>query len=76
MKHCAVITKEHTVRKNVAVAFVVLCGKENSIDIVRKYMKSMVEEYCRPLEYVLVDDIPLRPNGKTDYQKLIELYIK
>lgn len=76
VKHCAVITKEHSVRKNIAVAFVLLGDKESSIESVKEYMENNVEEYCQPQEYVLVDDIPLRPNGKTDYQKLVELCVK
>lgn len=29
-----------------------------------------MEKHNCPVQYIFVDDIPLRPNGKTDYREL------
>lgn len=71
VEECAVIAIDDELRLRVPVAFVVL--KNNNIKLVDSYMNNNYEKYNIPVNYMIVDKIPLRPNGKTDYQELMKL---
>ena len=75
VNRAAVIAIEDEKLINKAVAFVEL--KENvddSIKIIKNYVQSRLEPYNRPVEYILIDKLPLLQNGKVDYRHLSRLY--
>ena len=39
---------------------------------IKKQMKAILPDYMLPASYVLIDDFPLTPNGKTDKQALLQ----
>ena len=71
VERCAVITVPSEERFNVPVAFVKLhkyCEEDaNKLDA---FLMERVEEYCKPVKYYFISDIPFLPNGKIDYQSL------
>lgn len=75
VNRAAVIAIEDEKLINKAVAFVEL--KENADDpiiLIKNHVLSRLEPYNRPVEYVLIDELPLLQNGKVDYRQLSRLY--
>ncbi|MDO4648273.1 MAG: class I adenylate-forming enzyme family protein, partial [Eubacteriales bacterium] len=71
INQCAVIAIDDKDRKHVPVAFIkILKNSFGTEEQIKTYINENLEEYNRPVKYIFVDDIPLRPNGKTDYKEL------
>ncbi len=58
------------------VAFIKLRGKSISIEIsdLKLFMRTLLPEYMIPQFYIIIDEYPLKDNGKLDKDKLKEVY--
>ena len=48
--------------------------QEQIIDNFRKHADKVLLKHLRPVDYKIVDDIPLTLFGKVDYQKVDQMY--
>ena len=77
VNRAAVIAIEDERLINKAVAVVELKEKiDDPITIIKNYVLSRLEPYNRPVEYIVLDELPLLQNGKVDYRQLNSLYEK
>ncbi len=71
VNRAAVIVVEDSQLINKAIAFIELKEKcERPIEIIKEYVYERLEPYNRPIEYIVIDKIPLLPNGKINYREL------
>jgi amino acid adenylation domain-containing protein len=77
-----VIAKENSKEHKVLVAFIVL---EKNLDIaseqayvnpIRQYIKEELPGYMVPAHFIVIDEIPMNANGKTDINRLHELHME
>ncbi len=73
IQEAAVITKDHGSNKYI-VAFILLkSGEKVDATWVRQQLKEELPGYMIPAQIIIIDKIPLTPNGKTDTLLLKEL---
>lgn len=70
INQAVVLIKEVADEKHI-VAYVT--GKEIALTAIRNYLSDRLPKYMVPSHYVILDNIPLTPNGKTDKQQLLAL---
>jgi len=63
VKECVVLAREDAPGEKRLVAYVVA---ESTGDELRRFLKDKLPEYMLPAVFVLLDALPLMPNGKTD----------
>ncbi len=77
VNRAAVIALEDEKLINKAVAFVELKeDAEDPIEAIKQHVLSRLEPYNRPVDYVLIDELPLLQNGKVDYRLLSRKYVE
>ena len=55
------------------VAYIVPRGEAPSADAIRQYLSRFVPDYMLPQHFVVIDSMPLLPNGKVDTRKLADI---
>ena len=66
-----VVREENSSQEKQLVGYVVAAEIEGrSSDALRQYLKEKLPDYMIPSSFVLVDALPLSPNGKVDRHKL------
>lgn len=72
IKNAAVITKENSGQNKYLIAFIVLNDHDQQIDlaILRQELKKELPGYMIPAELMVIKEIPLTANGKTDTEEL------
>lgn len=77
IKSCAVIGIPHPYKVQVAKAYIVLEKhfeySDSLILDIKKYAEKFLAKYEQPVEYELLEDLPVTKLGKVDYNKLIEI---
>jgi D-alanine--poly(phosphoribitol) ligase subunit 1 len=68
------LTPNNSIKK--LVAFIKLRGKSIPIEIsdLKLFMHTQLPEYMIPQHYIIIDEYPLKDNGKLDKDKLKEVY--
>jgi aspartate racemase len=71
VQQAVVVVSEESGDKQL-VAYVVDGAGEGGVDIadLRKYVRERLPEYMLPASFVLLESLPLKPNGKVDRRKL------
>lgn len=74
VKQAVVIAREDIASDKRLVAYYVLYPSEDSKGVIvpelRKFLQERLPEYMIPSAFVVLDDLPLNPNGKVDRQSL------
>ena len=73
VEQCGVVVKEHGTRIVTAIAFITLnkMGSENELlDKLNLALRSGLPEHLQPTEIHVIDNMPMTPSGKIDYQAL------
>ena len=77
VRQCVVIAHEiETGEKRLGAYLVCDRDLEPSASEIRSYLKERLPEYMLPTWFVLLDEMPLTPNGKVDRQALTTLEVK
>ncbi len=76
IRNCVVLVNISSSGTQILSAYLVLKKKQKSYDFepVKKYLREVLPAYMVPTSFVLVNEIPLKINGKADKKKLIEEY--
>ena len=71
VRQTAVVLREESGEKQL-VAYVVDGAGEGGVDVaeLRQYVRERLPEYMLPASFVLLESLPLKPNGKVDRQQL------
>jgi amino acid adenylation domain-containing protein len=67
---CVVIDREDTTGNKQLVAYIVPARSTSTILDLRRFLEKRLPKYMLPATFVLIDTIPLNPNGKVDRQAL------
>ena len=70
VKACAVLVREDTPGDQRLIAYVVARGEGPSLTELRGFIQSKLPEYMIPAAFVLLDKMPVTPNGKLDRKAL------
>jgi amino acid adenylation domain-containing protein len=70
VKECIVLVHEKAKEKFLCAYVVLINAGEFSLQSLREYMIGLLPEYMIPSFFVLIDKIPLTPNGKLDREAL------
>ena len=70
VKRTIVIPREDRPGDRRLVAYVVTSQEQTTIDELRSFLKKRLPEYMMPSAFVLLETIPLTPNGKVDRRAL------
>ncbi len=72
VKQCVVVAREDVSGDKRLVAYLVPHKEAPSIDGLRKLLKKKLADYMIPSAFVILDQLPLSPNGKIDRKALPE----
>ena len=72
---CIVVVKRYSESIILIIAYVV-CREELDVNKLKNYLKDFLPEYMVPNHFILIDQIPVLPNGKADRNALPEAIIK
>ena len=73
VREVAVVARENRAGENQLVAYIVLRQQvTTTVSDLRSFMKAKLPDYMTPAAFVLLDLIPLTPNGKVDRRALPE----
>ncbi len=72
VKQCVVVAREDNSGDKHLVAYLVTQTEAPSIDELRKELKKKLADYMIPSVFVMLDELPLSPNGKIDRKALPE----
>lgn len=73
VNRAAIVVVEDSRLINKAIAFIELKEDcEKPIEKIKEHIAERLEPYNRPIEYVIIEKMPLLPNGKINYQALEE----
>jgi surfactin family lipopeptide synthetase A len=70
VRDCAVLAREDSTGERRLIAYVVVDETEQTIDELRKTLKTKVPDYMVPTTFVTMESLPLTRNGKVDRQAL------
>jgi len=74
VREVAVVARENRAAENQLVAYVVLRQQgTTTVNDLRSFMKAKLPDYMIPAAFVLLDILPITPNGKVDRRALPEL---
>ena len=77
VEECGVVVKEHEEKMNVAIACISLKSKSFSEDeillTIKNHALAELPEHMIPVEYHIIETMPITPSGKIDYRKLEEI---
>lgn len=72
VRECVVLAREETSSEKRLVGYVVWAAQATiSLDELRSYLKEKLPEYMIPSAFVMLDELPLMPNGKVDRRALL-----
>ena len=71
IRDCLVTVKKYSDNIILIIAYVV-CKSELVFENLKNHLKSKLPEYMVPNHFVVIEEIPLLPNGKADRKKLPE----
>ena len=72
VRDCAVVVREDETENKRLVAYVVSSQEAISISELRRFLKQKLPDYTIPSAFVLLEAMPLTPNGKVDRRALTE----
>lgn len=73
IEQAVVMTVKSAIGKQLA-AYIVVYSKENvTVEKLRSYLKEKLPDYMIPSTYIIIDKMPLTPNGKVDRKALSQL---
>ena len=70
VRDCAVLAREDLTGERRLIAYVVVDESQQTIDELRKALKTKVPDYMVPTTFVAMESLPLTSNGKVDRQAL------
>jgi amino acid adenylation domain-containing protein len=73
IQESVVIAREVNNQKYLLAFFIQSNGEHVNISELRSFLKSKLPDYMIPLYFMMIDEIPLTPNGKVDYFSLPEV---
>ena len=72
---CVCVARKYSENVILIIAYFV-CESEVAIDSLKQYLKKHLPDYSIPNHFVILDKIPLTPNGKADRKALPEPVIQ